>query len=151
MADPSLLIMYTSILAFINFYAKNTLNIFESKQLVRTFYVMTSWRSEWNFRCVISIHISFIYFFSNSLLTHWCRVTHICVRKLNIIDLDNVLSHGRRQAIIWTNAGILLIGPSGTNFSEILIDIYIYIYFHSSKCIWKCIKCSGHFVSASMC
>ena len=30
----------------------------------------------------------------------------------------------RRQAIIWTNAGILLIGPLGTNFSEILIEIH---------------------------
>ena len=28
-----------------------------------------------------------------------------------------------RQAIIWTNAGISLIGPMGTNFSEILIEI----------------------------
>ena len=28
-----------------------------------------------------------------------------------------------RQAIIWTNAGILLIRPLGTNFSEILIGI----------------------------
>ena len=28
---------------------------------------------------------------------------------------------GRRQAIIWTYVGILLIGPFGTNFSEILI------------------------------
>ena len=31
---------------------------------------------------------------------------------------------GRRQAIIWTNGGILLIGPSGTNFSEIIIKIH---------------------------
>ena len=30
------------------------------------------------------------------------------------------MSHFRRQAIIWTNAGSLLIGPLGTNFSEIL-------------------------------
>ena len=30
---------------------------------------------------------------------------------------------GRRQAIIWTNAGILLIGPLGTNFIENLIEI----------------------------
>ena len=30
----------------------------------------------------------------------------------------------RCQAIIWTNDGILLIGPLGTNFSEILIEIY---------------------------
>ena len=28
-----------------------------------------------------------------------------------------------RQAILWTNAGILFIGPLGTNSSEILIDI----------------------------
>ena len=34
---------------------------------------------------------------------------------------DNGLSPGRRQAIIWTSAGILLIGPLRTNFSEILI------------------------------
>ena len=54
---------------------------------------------------------------------HWGRVTHICVGKLTIIGPDNGLSPGRRQAIIWTNAGILLIGPLGTNFSEILIAI----------------------------
>ena len=57
------------------------------------------------------------------LLTHWGRVTHICVSKLTIVVSDNGLSPGRRQAIIWTNAGILLIGPLGTNFSEILIGI----------------------------
>ena len=54
--------------------------------------------------------------------THWGRVTHICVGKLTIIGSDNGLSPERRQAIIWTNAGILLIGPLGTNFSEILIE-----------------------------
>ena len=48
---------------------------------------------------------------------------HICVSKLTIIGSDNGLSPGRRQAIIWTNAGILLIGPLGINFSEILIEI----------------------------
>ena len=52
-------------------------------------------------------------------LTHWGRVTHICVSKLAIIGSDNGLSPGRRQAIIWTNAGIMVIGPLGTNFSEI--------------------------------
>ena len=30
---------------------------------------------------------------------------------LTIIDSDNGLSPGRRQAIIWTNAGILFISP----------------------------------------
>ena len=55
-------------------------------------------------------------------LTHWGRVTHICVSKLTIIGPDNGLSPGRRQSIIWTNAGILLIRNFGTNFSEILIE-----------------------------
>ena len=40
------------------------------------------------------------------VLTHWGRVTLICVSKLTIIGSDNGLSPGRRQAIIWTNAGI---------------------------------------------
>ena len=56
-------------------------------------------------------------------LTHWGRVTHICISKQTIIGSDNGLSPGRRQAIVWTNAGILLIGPLGTNFSEISIKI----------------------------
>ena len=50
-------------------------------------------------------------------------MTHICVSKLNIIGSDNGLSPGRRQAIIWTNAGILLIGALGTNVSEFVIKI----------------------------
>ena len=60
-------------------------------------------------------------------LTHWGRVTHICVGKLTIIGSDNGLSPGRRQAIIWTNAGIL-IESLGTNFSEILIGIQIFSF-----------------------
>ena len=44
-------------------------------------------------------------------LTHWGRVTHICVFTLIIIGSDNGLLPGRRQAIIWTNDGILFIGP----------------------------------------
>ena len=53
---------------------------------------------------------------------------HICVSILTTICSDNVLSPEQHQAIIWTNAGILLIGPLGTNFSEILIEIfYIFI------------------------
>ena len=34
---------------------------------------------------------------------------YICASKLTTIGPNNVLSLGRRQAIIWTNAGILLI------------------------------------------
>ena len=50
-------------------------------------------------------------------------MTHICVSKQTINGSDNGLSPDRRQAIIWTNAGLLLIRPLGTNFSEILIEI----------------------------
>ena len=40
-----------------------------------------------------------------------------------IIGSDNGLSPVRHQNVIWTNAGILLTGPWGTNFSELLIGI----------------------------
>ena len=53
---------------------------------------------------------------------------YICVNKLTTIGSDNGLVPGRRQAIIWTNAGILLIGPLGTNFSEILIEIHTFSF-----------------------
>ena len=56
-------------------------------------------------------------------LTHWGLVTHICVGRLTIIGSDNGLLPGRRQAIILTIAGIVLIWPLGTHFSEILIRI----------------------------
>ena len=62
---------------------------------------------------------------SQGSLTHWGRGAHICVSKLAIVDSDNGLSSGRRQAIIWTNAGIF-IGILGTNIGEISIEIYTF-------------------------
>ena len=50
----------------------------------------------------------------NISLTHWSQVMYICVSKLTIIGSDNGLSPGQHQAIIWTNTGILLIGPLET-------------------------------------
>ena len=44
------------------------------------------------------------------------------------IGSDNGLSPIRRQAIILTNAGLLLIGLLGTNVSEILIKIQIFSF-----------------------
>ena len=83
------------------------------------------------------------------LLTHWARVTHICVSKLTNIDSDNGLSPGRRQAVIWTNVGILLIGSLGTISSDIFIEIHIFSF---KKMYLKCsLQNDGHFVSASMC
>ena len=56
-----------------------------------------------------------------------------------------------RHAIIWTNARILLIGPLGTNLSEILIELHAFL-FKKKKNISKChLENGGHFVSASMC
>ena len=56
-------------------------------------------------------------------LTHWGRETHICVGNLTIIGSNDGLSPGQRQAIIWIDAGILLIGALGTNFNDISIKI----------------------------
>ena len=56
-------------------------------------------------------------------LTQWGWVMHICIGKLTNIGSDNGLSPGWHQAIIWTNVGILLFRPLGTNFSEIVIEI----------------------------
>ena len=56
-------------------------------------------------------------------LTHWGRVTPICVGEIIIIGSDNGLSPDRCQAIIWTNAGLLSIEPLQTYFSENLIKI----------------------------
>ena len=89
----------------------------------------------WIWKCDVIFKISKIW------LTHWGRVTHICVGKLTIIGSDNGLSPGRRQAIIWTNAGILLIGPFGTNFSEILIATETFsfkkIHLKMSSAKWR--------------
>ena len=57
-------------------------------------------------------------------LTHWCWRTHMFVSKLTIIGSDNGLSPRKRQPIIWTNAGILLIGRLAANFNEIVIEIH---------------------------
>ena len=82
-------------------------------------------------------------------LTHWGPVTHICIDNIASIGSGNGLSPGRRQAIIWTNAGISLIWPLRTNFSEILIKI---LASYSRKCIWKChLGFGSYFVSASLC
>ena len=64
------------------------------------------------------------------MLTHWGRVTHKCDGNLTIIGADNGLLPSRRQAIIWTNSGILSIGPLGSNFNEISIEI---LTFSSKK------------------
>ena len=74
-------------------------------------------------------------------LTHWGRGTHICFSRLTIIGSDNGLSPGRRQAIIWTNAGILLTGPLGTNFREkkkiVLTISFTKMHLIMSSATWR--------------
>ena len=73
--------------------------------------------------------------------THWGRVTHICVSELTIIGSDNGLSPRHRQAIIWNNAGWLLIEPIGTNVSETSIIIQTFsfkkMHLNMSSVKWR--------------
>ena len=64
-------------------------------------------------------------------------MTHICISKLTTISSNNGLLPGRHQAIIWTNVGILLMG---TNFSEILMEIYTFSFkkMHLKMSSGKC-------------
>ena len=71
---------------------------------------------------------------------------HIYISKQTILGSDNGWLPGRHQAIIWTNAGILLIGPLGTNFSEIVIGIQTFsfkkMHLKMSSAKW-CPFCCG--------
>ena len=70
---------------------------------------------------------------SSRIRLHWGRVTHIYVSKLTITVSDNGLSPDRHQAIIWSNAGILLIGPLGITMNFQLK----FIYYPLENVIWK--------------
>ena len=73
-------------------------------------------------------------------------MTQICISKFTIIGSDNGLLPIRHQAIIWNNAGILLIRTLGTNFSEILIQIHtfsnknMHLKMLSGKCWPFCLR-----------
>ena len=93
-------------------------------------WLLTGWQLWCNLTLILILLCQSLQYYGvvRMILTHWGRVTHICVNKLTIIGSDNGLEPGRRQAIIWTNAEILLIGPLGTNFSEIVIDIWTFSF-----------------------
>ena len=102
---------------------------------INSFSHLTYCISLWDFMAyVIEIALDI---FCWPVLTHWGRVMHICIVKITIIGSDNGLSPERHQAIIWTNAGILLIGPLGTNFSDIVIEIKTFSLkkMSSAKCV----------------
>ena len=81
---------------------------------------------------------------------NWMRPSEacICVSKLTITGSDNGLLPGRCQAIVWTNAGMLLTRPLGINFSEIFIEIHTFSFRKMHLKMSE--KNGGHFVSASM-
>ena len=76
--------------------------------------------------CKISTTYELKYYLNKRWLTHW--VAHVCISKITIIGSENGLSPDRCKAIIWTNTGILLIGPLGISFSEILTEFYIFSF-----------------------
>ena len=71
------------------------------------------------------------------MLTHWGRVTHICVGKLTIIGSDNGLSPDRQQAIVWTNAGLLLIEPLETKLWTFNRNLKIFIKDAFENVVWE--------------
>ena len=124
------------IFTFVNVHSYNHLN----KMLCPFPYFDTTgmsifWENKKkNILCYLFFWDYNIFFFNHDshmdtgALTHWGRVTHMCLSKLTILGSDNGLSPGRLQATIWTNAAILLIGTLGTNFIEILIGIQTFSF-----------------------
>ena len=72
-------------------------------------------------------------------LRHWGRLAHICVCILSIIGLDNGLSPGRCQPIIWTNTGKLLMGSLGKKLQwKFNQNSYIFIIKNAfENIVWK--------------
>ena len=54
-------------------------------------------------------------------------ILFVCERD-QLLQHKKSYRHDRRQAITWTNAGILLIGTLGTNYSEILIESHVFSF-----------------------
>ena len=83
------------------------------RRLSVTWYIMATLCS------FIGMLLSSLFRVSQKYLIHQCRMTHRL-----IIRSDDGLLPGRRQVFFGTYAGSLLIWPLGTEFDEILIEIY---------------------------
>ena len=105
--------VYIYIYMYICIY--NIGSVLTDGSLCKVFAILKTWNPIAWLNIVVKFHANM---FPWVQLTHWGRVSHICVGKLTIIGSANGLSPGRRQAIIWTNAGILLIGPLRTNLES---------------------------------
>ena len=83
---------------------------------------MFMWKLRHQIRCV-KIHVILgVFRISSSWWRHQIETFSVLLAFVSI-DSGNGLSPARRQAITWTNAGLLSIGLLGTNFSEIWIGI----------------------------
>ena len=86
-----------SILKHLNIRCIKLVEFLRQKSTMGNYFLESDHFSRWQWHCT-------------ALLIHWGLVTHICVSKIAIIGSENGLSPDRRQAIIWTNAEMLLIG-----------------------------------------
>ena len=72
-------------------------------------------------------------------ITHEGWVTYESINK-DSFGSDNGLSPDLHQAITWTTAGLLSVRPSGTNFGQILIKVWLFslrtLYFKMSVKWW---------------
>ena len=84
--------------------------------------------------------ISTMAFMSWCQFTQWGRVMYICISKLTIIGSDNDFLPSWRQAIIWTNAWILLNRTLGTNLNETISKIHTFSFkkMHLKMLSGKC-------------
>ena len=77
---------------------------------------------------------------------------HLYVGNLVIIGSDNGLAPERRQAIIWTNDGIWVIGSLGTNVGEMLIGIHTFsiniLHLKISSAKWRPLRLSLNVLNA---
>ena len=127
-------------------------NVWITEQMVEVSYAWDNWKlsvvEKWSERKAIVQPMRHWRDLQNQL-THRGRVMHICVSILTIIGSDNGLAPARRQAIVWTYAGILLIRTLGTNFSKILSKIHAFSFKKMHLKILSANWCP--FFSASMC
>ena len=115
------------------------------------------WHDKWEADCLLGSHLVFMACVlpykwmeemdSQKVLVygHWVKLIESKWRiyasvNYAIIGSDNGLSPGRGQAIIWINAGTLLIWTLDTKFSEILCEIHTFSFkkMHFSMTSGKC-------------
>ena len=119
--------------------------LYSSCSQVLLYFFLPKYNTFYN--SLMRVTLSDIYLYKLQYIHPICL--HICINKLTIIGSDSGLLPGWCQAIIWTNASILLIRNLGTHFNDILCVIHT---FYFKKCIWKChLRNGGNLVSASMC